>query len=82
VQWTLRTDGTSAEPNPPSEWKRWRPDEHLRSGEAPLRLLVRRVRDVSRHTWRRENVLDLMFVGIVLVFFGLSFGYTAFCDRL
>jgi hypothetical protein len=28
------------------------------------------------------SVLDLMFVGIVLVFFGLSFGYAAFCDRL
>jgi hypothetical protein len=30
----------------------------------------------------RESVLDLMFVAIVLVFFGLSFGYPAFCDRL
>jgi len=27
-------------------------------------------------------VQDLIFVGIVLVFFGLSFGYAAFCDRL
>ena len=27
-------------------------------------------------------VLDLMFVAIVLVFFGLTFGYAAFCDRL
>lgn len=29
-----------------------------------------------------ESVLDLMFIAIVLVFFGLSFGYAAFCDRL
>ena len=29
-----------------------------------------------------ESVLDLMFVGIVVVFFGLTFGYAAFCDRL
>jgi hypothetical protein len=29
-----------------------------------------------------ENVLDLMFVAIVVVFFGLSLGYAAFCDRL
>jgi hypothetical protein len=29
-----------------------------------------------------QNVLDLLFVGIVLVFFGLSSGYAAFCDRL
>ncbi|MFN8635130.1 MAG: hypothetical protein U0893_14845 [Chloroflexota bacterium] len=29
-----------------------------------------------------ESVLDLMFVAIVLVFFGLSFGYATFCDRL
>ena len=29
-----------------------------------------------------ESLLDLMFVGIVLVFFGVSFGYAAFCDRL
>jgi len=27
-------------------------------------------------------VPDLIFVGIVLAFFGLSFGYAAFCDRL
>jgi hypothetical protein len=26
--------------------------------------------------------MDLVFVGIVLVFFGLSFAYAAFCDRL
>ena len=29
-----------------------------------------------------ESVLDLMFVGIVFVFFGLTFAYAAFCDRL
>jgi hypothetical protein len=30
----------------------------------------------------RENVMDVLFVAVVLVFFGLSFGYAAFCDRL
>jgi hypothetical protein len=40
-------------------------------------------RGVARRCARgRESVLDLMFVAIVLVFFGLSFGYAAFCDRL
>jgi hypothetical protein len=28
------------------------------------------------------DVLDLVFIAIVLAFFGLSFGYAAFCDRL
>jgi hypothetical protein len=28
------------------------------------------------------GMLDLVFVGVVLVFFGLSCGYAAFCDRL
>jgi hypothetical protein len=28
------------------------------------------------------TVLDLVFVALVLVFFGLSFGYAAICDRL
>ena len=27
-------------------------------------------------------MLDLMFVAIVVLFFGLSLGYAAFCDRL
>ena len=31
---------------------------------------------------RGESVQDLIFVGLVLVFFGVSFGYAAFCDRL
>jgi hypothetical protein len=39
--------------------------------------------DAARRCARgSESVLDLMFVAIVLVFFGLSFGYAAFCDRL
>ena len=29
-----------------------------------------------------DSVLDLMFIAIVLAFYGLSFGYAAFCDRL
>jgi hypothetical protein len=28
------------------------------------------------------HVLDVMFVGAVVVFFGLAFGYAAFCGRL
>jgi hypothetical protein len=31
---------------------------------------------------RRRDVLDLIFVAIVVLFFGLSLGYAAFCDRL
>jgi hypothetical protein len=31
---------------------------------------------------RRGHVLDLIFVAIVVAFFGLSIGYAAFCDRL
>ena len=46
----------------------------------PTGWLGRLERAASRN-WR-ENVLDLVFVGIVVVFFGLSFGYAAFCDRL
>ena len=30
----------------------------------------------------RESVLDLMLIAIVIGFFGLAFGYAAFCDRL
>jgi hypothetical protein len=30
----------------------------------------------------RSGVLDLIFVAMLLAFFGLSFGYAAFCDRL
>ena len=31
---------------------------------------------------RRALMLDVLFLGIVVVFFGLTFGYAAFCDRL
>jgi hypothetical protein len=56
----------------------------LGRGRRPTLVTLRSsaARGAPHRAEERENVLDLLFVGIVLVFFGLSAGYAAFCDRL
>lgn len=37
---------------------------------------------MKRIHWRASEMLDLIFIALVLVFFGVAFWYVRFCERV